>query len=84
MVLCCFDPAIAEKWDSGVQIPNQEVRKKLASHPMGESEDSMREVYRFFSDAAHPNRDIIPGRYLGDGNKFVLASVLTDILGFGD
>src|SRR6266550_4594409 len=27
MVACCFDPAIAERWHSGVQIPNREVRK---------------------------------------------------------
>jgi hypothetical protein len=76
MVACCFDHAIAERWHSGIQIPNHEVRKKLAAHPMGESEESMREEYGFFSDAAHPNRSIIPGRHLGDGNQFVLGSIM--------
>jgi hypothetical protein len=75
MVVCCFDPTLAEQWHAGVQIPNREIRKKLAPHPMGESENSMREAYGFFSDAAHPNRSIIPGRHLGDRNKFVLGSI---------
>jgi hypothetical protein len=62
MVTCCFDPAIAERWHSGAQIHNRELRKKLAAHPTGESEQSMRAEYEFFSDAAHPNRSIIPGQ----------------------
>jgi hypothetical protein len=76
MVVCTFDSAVAERWHSGVQIPNRDVRNKLAAHPMGESEASMREAYAFFSDVAHPNRLIIPGRHLGDGNEFVLASIM--------
>jgi hypothetical protein len=76
MVVCCFDPAFAERWHSGVKIPNSKVRAELAQHPMGESMESMREAYNFFSDAAHPNRSIIPNRHLGDGNQFVLASIM--------
>ena len=76
MAVCCFDPATAERWQSGVQIPNRDIRKKLSEHPMGESADATRETYAFFSETAHPNRSIIPGRRLGNGNEFVLASIL--------
>ena len=31
MVVCCFDAVVAERWHSGVQIHNREVRKKLAT-----------------------------------------------------
>lgn len=76
MVACSLDPALAERWNSGVKIPNCEVRKKLAGHPMGETAEVMREDYDFFSEAAHPNRKIIPCRQLGDGSKFVLGAIL--------
>ena len=39
---------------------------------MGEPEAEMRELYKFFSEAAHPNRSLIPHRMLGEGNEFVL------------
>ncbi len=42
---------------------------------MGEPEASTRELYRFFSQATHPNRNIIADRYLGQGNDFVLGSI---------
>lgn len=35
----------------------------------------MKKLYKFFSLGAHPNRDLIPRRFLGEGNEFVLGSV---------
>jgi hypothetical protein len=75
LVLFTFDTDMTKKWASGVQISNSEVRKKLGRHPMGESEESLREFYRFFSTTTHPNREVIPSRYLGEGNAFVLGSI---------
>jgi hypothetical protein len=76
MVVCSFDSILAERWQSGTKIPNSKIREKLAAYPMGEAEEATREAYKFFSEVAHPNRSIIPGRHLGDGNEFVLASIL--------
>jgi hypothetical protein len=76
MVVCTFDSVVAESWQSGTQIKNSKIREKLADHPMGEAKDATGEAYKFFSEVAHPNRSIIPGRKLGDGNKFVLASIM--------
>lgn len=75
MVLCCIDEAYASKWQSGAQISNGEVRKQLAKHPFGETEESTKKLYSFFSEAAHPNRKMIPHRFLGEGNKFVLSPI---------
>ena len=75
MVLCCLDAAYADKWQSGVQITNSEVRKQLAKHEFGEKEESTKKLYSFFSNAAHPNREMIPYRFLGEGNGFVLSPV---------
>jgi len=30
--LCALDPKIADKWQSGCEIQNAEVREKLAKH----------------------------------------------------
>ena len=75
MVLCVFDASIAAKWQSEQEIPNREVRCELAKHPLGESEESTRKLYNFFTHGAHPNRGLIPRRFLGEGNEFVLGSV---------
>ncbi len=42
---------------------------------MGESEESMKELYALFSEAAHPNRGLVANRFLGDGNEFVLGAI---------
>lgn len=73
--LCAVEPKWAIKWASGKQIGNAEVRKALGAHPMGESEAGMRELYNFFSEAAHPNRSLVPHRMLGEGNEFVLGLI---------
>lgn len=68
-------PNKAIEWDKGKQISNKEIRKYLNSHPMGESEKAMKYLYAFFSGATHPNREYIPNRFLGEGNKFVLGAI---------
>lgn len=73
--LCAVDPSWAIKWQTGKQIGNAEVRKALGAHPMGEPESEMRELYKFFSEATHPNRSLVPQRMLGEGNEFVLGMI---------
>ncbi len=75
MVACFLDPKLARRWIAGKEIHNSEVRKLLAKHPAGESEQMTRELYGFFSQAAHPNRDLVACRFLGEGNQFVLGSI---------
>ena len=75
MHLCILDSKMAEKWDSEAEIPNSEVRRELAKHPLGEAEDSTKKLYKFFCLGTHPNRGLIPRRFLGEGNEFVLGSV---------
>ncbi|MBS3952314.1 MAG: hypothetical protein KGZ88_05140 [Methylomicrobium sp.] len=73
--LCAVEPKWAAKWHAGKQIGNAEVRKALGAHPMGEPESEMRELYKFFSEAAHPNRGLVPHRLLGEGNEYVLGLI---------
>lgn len=75
LVACHFDSNLAKKWNAGKEIGNAEIRKILNKHPMGETEESTKELYKFFSKGSHPNRDLIAERYLGDGNFFVLGSI---------
>ncbi len=74
--LSVLDKSWAHKWHEGREIKNAEVRKELASHPMGESEEQMKKLYSFFCLATHPNRGLIPRRFLGEGNKYVLGVIL--------
>jgi hypothetical protein len=73
--LCSLEPRWATKWERGAQIGNAEIRKHLGANPMGEPEAAMKELYSFFSEASHPNRDLVPGRMLGEGNAFVLGLI---------
>lgn len=73
--LCALSPSWAEKWEAGKHIANAEVRRQLAKHPMGEPEEPLRELYRFFSTASHPNRGLVAARFLGEGNEFVLGVI---------
>jgi hypothetical protein len=75
LVACYLDPKIADRWVARKQIGNAEVRRALGKHPMGESEEKMKELYTFFSSAAHPNRDVVAHRFLGEGNEFVLGAI---------
>jgi len=73
--ICAQDPSFADRWEKGKEIWNVEIRKALAISPMPESEKALKDLYNFFSKASHPNRDLIPYRYLGEGNQFVLGSI---------
>ena len=75
MVACFLQPTLADRWVAGKKISNVEVRKLLAKHPAGEPEEMTRELYGFFSQVAHPNRDIVARRFLGEGNEFVLGAI---------
>jgi hypothetical protein len=77
MAVCALDAKIAAEWHSGKEIPNRKVRTELAKHLLGEPEDDTKKLYKFFTLGAHPNRDLIPRRFLGEGNEFVLGSVCT-------
>lgn len=73
--LCAIDKSWAEKWHNGKEITNKDARKVLNKHPLGESEDEMRKLYKFYCLGSHPNRELIPCRFLGEGNQFVLGSI---------
>lgn len=73
--LCAQDSEYADKWESGKKISNSEVRKRLAEQPFSESAERTQELYSFFSKFAHPNRDLVAHRYLGQGNRFVFGSI---------
>lgn len=75
MVACNFSSAFASRWHSGKEIPNADVRRELARHPLGEAEESTNKLYKFFCLGTHPNRDLVPRRFLGEGNQFVLGAV---------
>ena len=75
LALCIIDPDWAKKWDKGKKINNSDIRRELAKHPLGESEVTTKELYDFFCTAGHPNRGLIPQRFLGEGNRFVLGAV---------
>jgi hypothetical protein len=77
MVVCVLNPKFAVRWHSGSEIGNAEVRRELAKHPLGESEQSTKQLYNFFCLGTHPNRELIPRRFLGEGNEFVLGQVGT-------
>jgi hypothetical protein len=73
--LCAVNEAWAEKWQKGRKIGNAEIRRELGAHPMGEPEEQMKELYNFFCLATHPNRELIPRRFLGEGNEYVLGVI---------
>jgi hypothetical protein len=73
--LCAVDSSWATKWEGGKQIGNADVRNQLDRHPMGEQKFAMKDLYRFFSQASHPNRNLVANRLLGEGNEFVLGLI---------
>ncbi|MGH9958950.1 MAG: hypothetical protein ACREBC_17780 [Pyrinomonadaceae bacterium] len=68
-------PDLQPRWQAGKQIRNTEVRAALSRLPFPEEEPDLRELYSFFSKGAHPNRDLVGTRFLGEGNRFVLGSI---------
>jgi hypothetical protein len=82
---CSSDPSFAEAWASGKKISNAEVRERLSKNPVGEPLETTREMYSHFSMGAHPNRDVVPFRFLGKGNDFVLGAIgVRNLLEFCD
>jgi hypothetical protein len=75
MSLCAIDKSWAEKWQKGKQLGNSFIRKELSKHPMGEQEGELKKLYSFFCLATHPNRELIPSRFLGEGNQYVLGVI---------
>jgi len=75
MSLCAIDKTWAEKWQKGKKIGNAEIRRELGKHPMGEQEEELKKLYNFFCLATHPNRELIPRRFLGEGNQYVLGVI---------
>lgn len=73
--LCVLDERIAEKWASGKEINNEKIRISLGKHPMGEPEEELRKLYKFFCQMTHPNRKMVAYRGLGEGNTFVFGSI---------
>ncbi|WP_408998471.1 hypothetical protein ACJ77P_12940 [Syntrophus buswellii] len=73
--LCAINKSFANKWHSGKEIKNAEVRKELDKHPLGESKEDMKKLYNFYCLGSHPNRELIPRRFLGEGNQFVLGAI---------
>ncbi len=85
LAVCVLDVGIADRWAAGEEIPNSDVRKRLSKHPIGEPLESTRELYKFFSKGSHPNRAMVPNRFLGKSNQFVLGAIgRPDLLVFGD
>jgi hypothetical protein len=83
LAVCSADPAFAKKWESGQEIANADVRKRLAAQAIGEPLESTRELYKFFSKGSHPNRDMVPYRFLGKSNQFVLGAIsMPDLIVF--
>ena len=74
--LCAIHKSWAERWQKGKKIGNAEIRKELSAHPMGEPEEQMKELYNFFCLATHPNRELTPRRFLGEGNAYVLGVIV--------
>ncbi len=75
LAVCIQDSSLAERWHGGAQISNTDVRKALETLPFKEPVEDLRALYKFFSTGSHPNRDLIPERYLGDGNGYTLGSI---------
>lgn len=73
--LCVADINAAEQWARGKKIDNKDVRKALDTHPMGEPAEKLRELYKFFCELTHPNREMIAYRGLGEGNQYVFGSI---------
>jgi hypothetical protein len=72
---CVQDADVARRWNVGAEIKNLEIRRLLEKGDFAENGDDLRDLYRFFSKAAHPNRDLVARRLLGEGNQYVLGLI---------
>jgi hypothetical protein len=72
---CVDDASAAERWANGKKFTNSDVRKAHAASDMGEPEEALQKLYKFFCEQTHPNRDMIGVRWLGEGNSSVFGSI---------
>lgn len=66
---------MAEKWTKGKEFSNSEMRKYLSASTFKEDASELKELYKFYSSGTHPNRELIPSRYLGEGNLYTLGVI---------
>lgn len=65
------------RWYSGEEIKNQEVREELNKSKLGADIESTRYLYGSLSDLSHPSRVAIMDRFLGEGVEFSLGGYTT-------
>jgi hypothetical protein len=70
-----LDTKQANAWDSGKEFNNVDARKYLQNDPLGESSDSLKQEYKYYTSGSHINREYVPTRYLGEGNQFTLGAI---------
>jgi len=82
MIAFHFKNELAIKWKEGKEIPNRDVRDILDKHKEigGESKESMKNLYDYFSKKSHPNYVAIPHRLIGLGNYFALGPMPEPLL----
>lgn len=82
MIAFHFNHELAIKWKGGKEIPNREVRVELDQHKEigGESKESMKNLYDYFSKKSHPNYVAIPQRLIGVGNYFAIGPMPEPLL----
>jgi hypothetical protein len=68
-----LDPSKARQWARGARISNATVRDFVSSKRHPEFAKSMKRTYDLQSNCAHPNRDRMVMRQLGEGSQFTLA-----------
>ncbi|POT26941.1 hypothetical protein C3433_10725 [Citrobacter freundii] len=65
------------RWHSGEEIQNREVREELDKSKLGADIESTKHLYGLLSDLSHPSRVAIMDRFLGEGVDFTLGGYLT-------
>jgi hypothetical protein len=73
---------LAIKWKGGGEIPNKDVRNVLDNFKEigGESRESMKSLYDFFSKKSHPNYAAIPHGLIGLGNYYAIGPIPEPLL----
>lgn len=72
-----LNPVLHDRWHSGEEIKNQEVREELDKSELGADIESTRYLYGLLSDLSHPSRVAIMDRFLGEGIDFSLGGYPT-------
>lgn len=72
-----LNPQLHDRWHSGEEIKNQEIREELNKSELGADIESTKYLYGLLSDLSHPSRVAIPDRFLGEGVEFSLGGYPT-------